>query len=195
MAFIEYLNDKQLSCTLYRKFYSKQTSDFLFSQLSKEVQWEQKHINYYGRKTPIPRLTAWYGDKKYSYSGIENIPHPFAGAVLAIKKDIDDLHIDTNSCLLNYYRNGNDSIDWHSDNEPELGQNPTIVSLSLGQTRVFQMRKILDKTLKHNIILESGDLLVMEKQTQHFWEHSVQKQKSMKLSRINLTFRNIHDKK
>ena len=95
-----------------------------------------------------------------------------------------------NSVLANYYRGGQDSVAWHSDNEPELGVNPIIASVSLGGTRCFQMRHKKIAEERYALELEHGSLLVMQGPTQHFWQHQIPKRKYA-LPRINLTFRRI----
>ena len=96
-----------------------------------------------------------------------------------------------NSVLLNLYRSGSDSVSWHSDDEPELGKNPVIGSMSLGEEREFQMKHKYDRDLKQNILLQHGRFLLMKGKTQHNWLHQIPKSKSIKGERINLTFRVI----
>lgn len=96
-----------------------------------------------------------------------------------------------NSLLLNYYRDGKDSIGWHSDNERELGVNPVVPSISLGEERVFQIRHTKSKE-KKEYILKHGSLLIMSGTMQHYWQHSVPKSNKVNGGRINLTFRNIY---
>jgi alkylated DNA repair dioxygenase AlkB len=93
--------------------------------------------------------------------------------------------------LCNYYRDGNDSMGWHRDNEKVLGQNPTIASVTFGVQRAFQTRTYTEKKPKINIELSHGSLLLMKGESQHFWEHQLPKSKSCQGKRINLTFRKI----
>jgi alkylated DNA repair dioxygenase AlkB len=142
-----------------------------------------------------PRLTAFYGDvqKPYSYSGIVMTPVEWNEELLFIKEKIETaINIHFTSVLLNFYRDGKDSMGWHADDEKELGENPVIASVSFGETRVFQMkhRKRKDVT-KRNIPLTNGSLLLMQGTTQHFWLHQIPKTTKQLSPRINLTFRVI----
>ena len=161
----------------------------------KNVLWKQDFINLYGKKIPLPRLTSWYGDegKAYKYSGILSQPHPWNKGLLYIKEQIEKVagaHF--NSVLMNWYRNGEDYLNWHTDDEPELGQNPTIASVNFGETRDFQVRHRDDHQLKFTVPLQHGSLLIMSGEMQHFWQHAVPKRKKVTYSRINLTFRQIN---
>jgi alkylated DNA repair dioxygenase AlkB len=179
--------------TVYRTLFSQAESERLFSELQTHVNWKQEFIKIYGKPVPIPRLTAWYGDpgKKYTYSKIEMMPEPWSEILLEIKSRIEPLaQVRFNSVLLNLYRDGKDSVAWHSDNEPELGQNPVIGSVSLGETRRF-MLKHKSKQLKDEVQLSSGSFLLMKGETQHFWLHQIPKSQKSIGARVNLTFRVI----
>jgi alkylated DNA repair dioxygenase AlkB len=144
---------------------------------------------------PIPRLTAWYGDqgKSYTYSGIEQHPEHWHPTLKLIKSKIEQIaQISFNSVLINLYRNGKDSVSWHSDDEPELGENPIIASVSFGATRRFYLRHKHSKNHKIDIDLASGSFLLMQGETQHFWQHQIAKTAKEIQPRINLTFRIIH---
>ena len=148
----------------------------------------------FGKDIPLPRLTSWYGDegREYTYSGISSKPNAWNRGLLHVKNQIEqsfDAHF--NSVLLNWYRDGEDYLNWHSDDEKELGINPTIASANFGQTRDFVIRRKDDKTQKMVIPLKHGTLLIMAGELQHYWEHSVPKRKKVKESRFNLTFRQI----
>lgn len=158
------------------------------------VKWKHEKINIYGKRIPLPRLTSWYGDseKVYTYSGIRSVPNPWNKGLLYIKGEIERLAMMTfNSVLLNWYRDGEDHLSWHADDEVELGINPVIASVNFGETRDFVLRRNDDPSLKIVIPLKHGTLLIMRGETQHFWQHSVPKRKNVKGSRFNLTFRNI----
>jgi alkylated DNA repair dioxygenase AlkB len=175
------------------QFFSKQEADHYLEQFSKSVAWKQEEMNMYGKTIKFPRLTAWYGenDKPYSFSGITLHPHPWTPELLEIKKKIEPVsHEIFNSVLLNLYRDGNDSISWHTDAEKELGKNPVIASVNFGAERIFQLRHMETKG-RINIPLAHGSLLVMRGELQHYWQHQVPKTKTIKSQRINLTFRNI----
>jgi alkylated DNA repair dioxygenase AlkB len=172
----------------------KTASHRLLAELTQTIAWRQDWIRLYGRSLPQPRLTAWYGDpgKSYTYSGITMQPAPWIPTLLDLKASVETVSgTQFNSVLLNFYRDGNDSMGWHSDNEPELGENPIIGSLSLGGTRRFMLRHRFEKGLKHELELTSGSFLLMQGTTQHYWQHQVPKTKRPVLPRINLTFRVI----
>lgn len=174
-------------------FFNKQEADFYLDNFLRTIKWKQEEMNMYGRTVKFPRLTAWYGenDKPYSFSGITLRPHPWSNELLDIKKRIEPVSKNVfNSVLLNLYRDGNDSISWHTDAEKELGENPVIASVNFGAERVFQMRHIHTKE-RLDIPLSHGSLLVMKGELQHFWQHQVPKTKLTKSNRINLTFRTI----
>ncbi|MBD1840072.1 alpha-ketoglutarate-dependent dioxygenase AlkB [Coleofasciculus sp. FACHB-64] len=178
----------------YPSLLDGQESDRLLTQLTQTIDWRQDWITIYGRSMPQPRLTAWYGDpgKSYTYSGITMHPSPWTHTLLDLKAKAEAVSgVVFNSVLLNLYRDGNDSMGWHSDDEPELGQNPVIGSLSLGGTRRFRLRHRSEKGLKHQLDLTSGSFLLMQGTTQHYWQHQIPKTKRPVLSRINLTFRVI----
>jgi alkylated DNA repair dioxygenase AlkB len=149
----------------------------------------------YGKMLKTPRLTAWYGDQHstYEFSGKKFLPLPWTDQLLLIKQRIEVAElIRFNSVLLNYYRDGNDSVAWHSDDEPELGKDPLIASVSFGQTRRFDIRHKQDHQLKYSVNLENGSLLFMRGDLQHNWEHRIAKSTQPLRERVNLTFRIIH---
>ncbi len=180
---------------LYQNFFNTQESSQLFEDLSSNVKWKQEIIQIFGKKMPIPRLTAWYGDegKSYTYSGIEQHPEPWNTTLQFIKSKVEEIaKVSFNSVLLNLYRHGKDSVSWHSDDEPELGKNPIIASVSFGATRRFSLRHKHSKNHKIAIDLTSGSLLLMQGETQHFWQHQIAKTAKEIQPRINLTFRFTH---
>ena len=177
----------------FPNFFSKAESDLLLNGLRNNIVWKQESMNMYGKKIDFPRLTAWYGnnDKPYSFSGITLQPLPWTSEILSIKNKIEPVAKTVfNSVLLNLYRDGNDSISWHTDAEKELGLNPVIASVNFGATRKFQLRHIKTKE-KLEIELTHGSLLIMQGQLQHFWQHQVPKTSKPVGERINLTFRVI----
>ena len=180
---------------LYPSLLTNQEADQLFDILKISIIWEKHKIKLYGRVHDVPRLTAWYGDpnKSYEYSGIKLKTRLWNAALLKIKEKIETISkTKYNSVLLNLYRSGSDSVLWHSDDEPELGKNPVIGSLSLGEAREFQMKHKYNRDLKQNILLQHGSFLLMKGKTQHNWLHQIPKRKNLKGERINLTFRTIH---
>lgn len=177
----------------YPNFFSKSESDSFLKNLLSSIAWKQESMNMYGKQVDFPRLTAWYGnnDKPYSFSGITLQPTPWTSEILTIKNRIESSENTVfNSVLLNLYRNGNDSISWHTDAEKELGINPVIASVSFGATRKFQLRHIRTKE-KLEIELPHGSLLIMKGELQHFWQHQIPKTSKPVRERINLTFRAI----
>ena len=156
--------------------------------------WKQDLISLYGKTMPLPRLTAWYGDKgkSYKYAGIKSEPNEWNKGLLYLKQEIERFaDVKFNSVLLNWYRDGEDSLSWHADDEKELGINPVICSVNFGETRDFLLRRNIDKSQKITIPLEHGTLLIMRGELQHHWQHSVPKRKRVNGSRFNLTFRRI----
>ena len=179
---------------LYPSLLSNEEADQLFDTLKKRIIWEKHKIKLYGRVHDVPRLTAWYGDsnKSYEYSGIKLKTRLWNAGLLKIREKIETISkTKFNSVLLNLYRSGSDSVLWHSDDEPELGKNPVIGSLSLGEAREFQMKHKYDRDLKQKILLQHGSFLLMKGKTQHNWLHQIPKKKNIKGERINLTFRVI----
>lgn len=178
----------------YPGFFTEEDTLRYYNTILDAAQWQQDHITLFGKTHPQPRLTALYADNDapYSYSGITMHPHPFFPELLAIKQKIEtvcDVHF--TSCLLNLYRGGKDSNGWHADDEPELGKNPVIASVSLGAERYFHLKHKREKQRKHKLLLESGSLLIMKGGTQHHWLHQIPKTAKETGKRINLTFRNI----
>jgi alkylated DNA repair dioxygenase AlkB len=181
---------------IYPEFFSDEESKVIFSSLRVETKWEQGSIVYFGTRHRLPRLTAWYGDPgaRYTYSRIANAPHAWTTLLLEIKRKVELMSLSKfNSVLLNFYRSGADSVAWHQDNEPELGESPTIASVSFGATRPFQMRhKSRQDLRREDIMLSNGSLLIMRGSTQKYWEHQIPKTARPIGERINLTFRYIH---
>lgn len=174
-------------------FYANNEAEMIFQDLKQNLAWRHDDIKIYGKVMKIPRLQAWYGDNslRYRYSNITLIAEPWSASLLAIKKKVSRYCLlDFNAVLANLYRNQNDSVGWHSDDEPELGAMPTIASLSFGAEREFQLRHIKTKE-KITINLAPGSLLIMRGNTQHYWQHCLPKRTKSIASRINLTFRTI----
>ncbi|MDQ7918554.1 alpha-ketoglutarate-dependent dioxygenase AlkB [Mesonia sp. MT50] len=168
--------------------------DSLFKTLRTQIAWQQDDIKLFGKTYAQPRLTALFAENKktYSYSGIKMEPKLFPEELLILRdqlKRATGIHFTT--CLLNLYRDGQDSNGWHADNEKELGENPQIASISLGAPRFFKLKHNSLKEEKHKLLLENGSLLLMKGTTQHYWKHEIPKTKKHVGERINLTFRII----
>lgn len=178
---------------LFEGFFTPTESDHWFNALSEHIAWQQGYIRCYGKLIAEPRLTAWYGDSgaSYTYSGVRRDPHPWNDGLLKLKSCVESTaEMRFNSVLLNLYRDGRDSVGWHSDNEKELGEQPVIASISFGDTRCLQLRH-KRQALRATIELQHGSLLLMRGKTQQCWRHQVPKTKRPVGPRINLTFRLI----
>lgn len=184
-------------------FLEKTEANTLFNDLKNTIQWSQGEIKIFGKTVLEPRLSAWYGDEgtTYTYSGKTQNPLKWTDILRGVQSKIQNqcTELDLpheqsrfNSVLLNYYRNGQDSMGWHSDDEKELGLNPTIASLNLGETRRFLIRSKHDKNHKTELLLTHGSLLIMSGAMQHHWQHAVPKEMKKLNPRINLTFRWIY---
>lgn len=178
----------------YPGFFLSAESDHYLTILREEIKWKQEPIKIYGKEVMQPRLTAWYGDvdKKYSYSGITMQPQQWTQSLMEIKEKIEKAAgVHFTSALLNFYRDGKDSVGWHRDNEKQLGINPVIGSVSFGATRTFQFRNFKEKNIVRPVDLTHGSFLLMKGETQHYWEHQLPKTNKKTGSRINITFRII----
>jgi alkylated DNA repair dioxygenase AlkB len=181
----------------FENFFDKNESDKLFYALINTIHWHKDKMAILGKEVNLPRLSAWYGDeqKAYKYSGISLSPLPWSAVLLDIKNKIDQVSgVKFNSVLLNRYRDGNDSISWHSDDESELGQNPVIGSVNFGETRRFMLKHKFNKSLKYEVLLKHGSFLLMSGELQHYWLHQIPKTSQKIGERINLTFRIINSK-
>jgi len=178
-----------------RNFFTSSEAKNYFELLQNNINWKQEEVKFYGKTFPVPRKTAWYGYEgfNYSYSGITCFPEIWTKELLEIKKEIEKFIPDEDytSVLLNLYNNGNDKMGWHADDEKELGLNPTIASVSLGETRRFDIKHKQNPELHYKFELTSGSLLIMRGALQHHWVHQIPAQKKVKEPRINLTFRTI----
>lgn len=180
---------------LIASFLSRSESHALLEQLLPLVAWEQHVIRIAGRSVASPRLSAWYGDPgaRYCYSGLALEPRPWLSGIRELKLRVEAACAARfNSALANLYRDGRDSMGWHSDDESELGERPLIASLSLGATRRFRLRHRRRAELPPvELELEAGSLLIMQGDTQRCWKHQVPKTRRAVGPRVNLTFRSI----
>lgn len=175
-------------------FLVQSESDNFKSILQKEIVWKQEKIRIFGKTYLTPRLTSWIGDegKTYCYSGLKLNPNPWTEVLHEMKTKIESAtNHRFNTVLLNLYRNGNDCMGWHSDDEKELGGNPVIASLSLGDPRIFRFRNKLNHKNNFSLTLAHGSLLLMAGALQHHWQHCLPRTSKPKVERINLTFRTI----
>jgi alkylated DNA repair dioxygenase AlkB len=180
--------------TYYPKFLQKQQADELFQILLEVTAWRHDKVKVFGKTYDQPRLTALYSETSspYSYSGLTMYPDPFPKYLLPVKKATEQLsQHQFNTLLLNLYRNGSDSNGWHADNEKELGLNPVIASISLGEERPFHFKHKTIKAQRHKLYLGHGSLLIMSGEMQHFWVHQIAKTRKEINPRINLTFRTL----
>ncbi|MGB7950339.1 MAG: alpha-ketoglutarate-dependent dioxygenase AlkB [Candidatus Binatia bacterium] len=178
-----------------RELLLAQSAEAVMRQLIDQVPWRAENIFMWRKSVPQPRLVAWFGDREahYTYSGVRHDPLPWTPVLLDIRKRVEGIaSTHFNSVLLNYYRNHRDSMGLHSDDEPELGPQPVIASLSLGGERIFIMKHKTRRELKSvRLRLASGSLLLMKGETQHYWKHGIDKQAQPCGPRVNLTFRRI----
>jgi alkylated DNA repair dioxygenase AlkB len=169
--------------------------DEILQQLIANTEWRQDSIVVWGKMYQQPRLLAWYGDSgsEYTYSGITLSPMPWTELLLDMKKRVESVTRESfNSVLLNYYRDNRDSMGFHSDDEPELGEEPVIASVSLGEERTLVLKHKIDKLAKPvRLRLASGSLLLMKGDTQRCWKHGIAKETRRCGARVNLTFRHI----
>ncbi|HCH0556491.1 TPA: alpha-ketoglutarate-dependent dioxygenase AlkB, partial [Pseudomonas aeruginosa] len=154
---------------------SARAANVLYETLSVQTPWSVHRIRLFGRWVDSPRLSCWIGDAQavYRYSGQTFAPHPWTEALAALRDRLrGELGVPFNSVLANLYRDGRDAMGWHSDDEPELGAEPVIASLSLGAARRFVLRRRDDHAVKQALVLEPGSLLVMRGACQRDWQHA-----------------------
>jgi len=166
----------------------------LFDALRAGIHWRQEEIVIFGQRRRVPRLVAWHGDPgaNYRYSGTDHVPEPWTPELERLRARAGQLSgAAFNAVLLNLYRDGRDGMGWHADDEPELGRDPVIASVSLGATRRFCLRHRRRKDLRLDVPLTHGSLLIMSGATQHNWVHALPKTATPVGERINLTFRRI----
>jgi alkylated DNA repair dioxygenase AlkB len=166
-------------------------ADRLLGALGASIAWRQEEATIMGRCVAIPRLTAWHGQAGYVYSGIAMEPAAWTPELFELKSCAEDFSGQPfNSVLLNLYRDGRDSVSWHADNEPGLGRNPVIASVTLGATRRFQLKH---RTCAERVTIDlsHGSCLIMAGATQHHWLHQIPKTRHPVGPRINLTFRSM----
>lgn len=180
------------AAVLHARFLAPGDADGLLAGLRGALDWRQESVTRAGRAIPVPRLTAWCGDRPYAYSGIAHAPAPWPADLLGLLDLVRGHAPGVNSVLGNLYRDGRDHVSWHADDEPELGEDPVIASVSLGAARRFALRHTgTGRTVA--LDLPHGSLLVMAGACQRCWRHAVPPTARAVGPRINLTFRTIID--
>lgn len=176
------------------QFCSEDEAARWFARLHAEIPWERHRLRIFGREVDSPRLSCWVGDPDavYVYSGTRFLPHAWTPALTELRAALRAHgEVRCNSVLANLYRDGRDSMGWHSDDEPELGAEPSILSFSFGGVRRFRLRHRRDPRLRLELALPSGSLLRMAGTTQRYYRHDLPKTARPVGARINLTFRHI----
>jgi alkylated DNA repair dioxygenase AlkB len=179
---------------LWRAAFRPAEADALLAALRSQIDWQQEEILIFGERKRVPRLVAWHGDPgtAYTYSGTAHEPLPWTHELQRVRQRAEELTgYSYNSVLLNLYRDGRDGMGWHADDEPELGREPAIASVSLGATRRFKLRHRRSRSAASTVDLAHGDLLLMAGATQHHYVHAVPKTARPVGERVNLTFRRV----
>tara|TARA_Y100001970_G_scaffold122581_1_gene151970 strand:+ start:4226 stop:4822 length:597 start_codon:yes stop_codon:yes gene_type:complete len=192
----EIVAHNDLKVRIEKDFFNQIYSNELLKKLISDLPWESMTIKMFGKDIRIPRLQCWIGDKgcDYKYSGKKLNRRDWTTDLIMIREKIyKELNIDFNSVLVNYYRDGKDSMGWHSDDERELGPNPTIASISFGSERDLVFRNKINKKIL-TIPQTHGCLILIDGKSQKNWQHAIKKTRKVIGPRINLTFRNIIDK-
>ncbi len=189
----EIINHQNLDIILDKFFLNQSDANNLYDRCLNDISWQSSAIIMFGKKIDVPRLECWYGDLgcEYTYSGKSLKRFEFPNFLLNLRMLIEKkVNSNFNSVLANLYRDGQDSMGLHADDEKELGNEPVIASISLGENRpiIFQNKKTKEKVTFDQ---PHGSLLVMQGKTQDHWKHAINKSKKIDKPRINLTFRNI----
>jgi alkylated DNA repair dioxygenase AlkB len=186
---MECLNEPQVQ--YLPKLLTDSQANWALNYLIDNVPWHQVEYNFNGRTVKAPRLTALFGDREYEYSGVSQTVHPISPVIARMLEIVNghDSSPSYNSALLNYYRDGKDSISMHSDDEKELGQNPTVSSLSLGDSRIFKLQHKQTGEV-YTYKLNHGDYIVMLPGTQAMWKHGIDKEHN-RGPRVSVTFRKV----
>ena len=181
------------SAVLIESFIQQDTADILFTDLMTEIPWQSHQLVIFGKRIDEPRLSAWIADEgvAYTYSKIERQPFPWTPTVEKVRDEASHATGSRfNSVLANLYRNGQDAMGWHSDDEPCNGPEPVIASVNFGASRRFDFRHKITKQ-KISVTLPHGSLLVMSGLSQDRWQHQIARTARVFEPRINLTFRNV----
>ena len=180
------------SAILFPEFLESSYADSILTELVTTNSWEQQELLMYGKMVEEPRLSTWHSSgQTYTYSGRARTAQPWSPTLLAIREQCEQHTGHTfNGVLLNYYRDGNDHLGWHSDDELVNGPEPLIASISLGAERRFDMRH-RDTGETVSAMLGHGSLLVMSGLSQKCWDHRIPKMPRLLEPRLNLTFRRL----
>ena len=177
---------------LFETAFSPAEADHYYERLTRELDWRQEHMRIMGRTVAVPRLTAWYGDRAYRYSGIDHAPNALPPILAELRSRAEALaSARFDGVLANLYRDGRDGMGWHADDEPELGAEPVIASLSFGATRRFAVKHKSDRELHLTLELDHGSCLIMAGTMQKNWLHRLAKTRKPVGARVNLTFRSM----
>jgi alkylated DNA repair dioxygenase AlkB len=190
---LEFVSKKRIINTDGIADYYHKLIEVDYQAMHQSIDWHEEYLTLYGKKILVPRLVGFHGDSDvaYRYSGRLHVANKWTPKLLALKQQMCDfLLIDFNCVLANLYRDGNDYMGWHSDDEAMLGDSSVIASLSLGESRVFKFKhKVSGEVV--NVNLHDGDVLIMGGRLQENWVHCIPKTKKRKQPRINFTFRKI----
>ncbi len=182
---------QSIPIVIYRKWIKNDSASLLTQQIFNNTNWDQPKAKVYGKSYLVPRLTSFLAIKgvAYSYSGVVHKGEGWPSWFVPLLREVQDYcDVDFNGCLLNLYRNGEDCMGWHADNEKVLDSSKPIASISLGAQRDFLLKNLMSLE-KYSFSLNNGDLLLMKTDCQRHWIHSLPKRKKVKELRINLTFR------
>ncbi len=180
------------SALLIPDFISEQLADEILQELVHQISWEQQTLLMYGKYVSEPRLSTWHSNAlPYTYSGSARTPQPWTDTLASLRSQCEQhtQHM-FNGVLVNFYRDGNDHLGWHSDDELINGPEPLIASVSLGAERRFDLRH-RDTGELVSAMLGHGSLLVMSGLSQKCWEHRIPKMPRIADPRVNLTFRHL----
>ncbi len=180
------------SALLFPNFLSPSDAEYFFAALMQDTPWEQAQLGMFGNIVNEPRMSAWHSnDVAYAYSGRERRPHPFGSALEELRRRCSEqTETAFNGALVNLYRNGDDHLGWHADDEMVNGPEPVIASISLGAERRFDFRhNETNEVVK--VLLPHGSLLVMSGLSQACWKHRIPKDPGLSTARINVTFRKV----
>lgn len=167
--------------------YFRNWSTFTFEEVNAAILWQREQLKLFGKSVEVPRLVAYFGEKPYTYSGLEHPARNFPPILESLRQQLSvSFDFDFNAVLCNLYRNGTDYMGYHADNEKEIDDS-LIASISLGQARIFKIKNELSAT---SILLEDKSLVLME-QLQQDYKHSLPKSAKPMDARINLTFRKM----